>query len=125
VVRGHEGLLREALRNLVHNALKFTPAGGHVTVRVDVDDAFAELRVCDDGPGIPAGERSRAGQRFFRASNAAAPGSGLGLAIVRSVAARHGGRMEVDAGPGGKGCMVRLRLPRLAEDAATPEPAGH
>lgn len=109
-VRGHEGLLREALRNLLHNACKYTPAGGRVTVRVSGHPAFAELSVCDDGPGIPAEERPRAGQRFFRASNAAAPGSGLGLAIVRSVAARLGGRMEVHAGFEGRGCRVVVRL---------------
>lgn len=118
-VRGHDGLLREALRNLLHNACKFTPAGGRVTVRVGGDHAFAELSVCDDGPGIPAAERSRAGQRFFRASNATAPGSGLGLAIVRSVAARLGGRMEVDIGPGGRGCRVILRLAYWPADGQT------
>jgi two-component system sensor histidine kinase TctE len=110
-VHGHDGLLREVLRNLLHNALKYTPPGGHVTVRVGRHPAFAELSVCDDGPGIPAAERERAGQRFFRASNAQAPGSGLGLAIVRSVAARLGGRMRVDAGAGGRGCLVAVLLP--------------
>jgi two-component system, OmpR family, sensor histidine kinase TctE len=111
VVRGHDALLREALRNLLHNALKFTPVEGHVTVRVDRDPVYAEVSVCDDGPGIPADERARAGERFFRASNVSAPGSGLGMAIVRSVAARLGGRMEVMAGPDDRGCRVSMRLP--------------
>lgn len=122
-VRGHDGLLREALRNLLHNALKFTPAGGRVTVRVAADPAFAELSVCDDGPGIPATERARAGERFFRASNAAAPGCGLGLAIVRSVAARLGGRMRVEEGAGDRGCRVTLQLPAWAPAAPAGEQA--
>jgi two-component system sensor histidine kinase TctE len=110
-VRGHDGLLREALRNLLHNAVKFTPAGGRVTVRVDLRPQAAELSVCDDGPGIPEAERSRVGQRFFRASNASAPGSGLGLAIVRSVAARLGGRLQVGDGEQGRGCRIAIELP--------------
>lgn len=109
-VRGHDALLREALRNLLHNAFKYTPGGGHVTVRVERHPAFAMLSVCDDGPGIPESERALAGQRFFRASNASAPGSGLGLAIVRSVAARLGGQMQVGADPDGRGCRVALQL---------------
>jgi two-component system sensor histidine kinase TctE len=109
-VRGQDALLREALRNLLDNALKYTPAGGHVTVRVARGDAGALLAVIDDGPGIPEGERARAGERFFRASNVTASGSGLGLAIVRSVAHRLGGRMEIAAGPGGRGCRVAVSL---------------
>lgn len=97
-VLGHEGTLREAVLNLLHNALRYTPRGGHVTVRVRTVPGEACLTVVDDGPGIPAAERPRAGQRFFRGSNVALPGSGLGLAIVRSVAQRHHGRMEVAAG---------------------------
>lgn len=115
VVRGHDPLLREAIRNLLHNALKFVPGDGHVTVRVARESAFATVSVCDDGPGIPAGERARAGTRFFRASNASAPGSGLGLAIVRSVAVRLGGGMQADAGPGDRGCCVSVRLPLWTE----------
>lgn len=96
-VLGHEGALREALLNLLHNALRYTPRGGHVTVQVRSTAGEACVTVVDDGPGIPAAERPRAGQRFFRGSNVALPGSGLGLAIVRSVAQRHRGRMEVAA----------------------------
>lgn len=122
VVHGHDPLLREALRNLLHNALKFVPGGGHVTVRVAREREFGTVSVCDDGPGIPSGERGRAGTRFFRASNASAQGSGLGLAIVRSVAMRLGGSMEVGAGPSDRGCCVSVRLPLWdeAEQEAAP-----
>jgi two-component system, OmpR family, sensor histidine kinase TctE len=112
LVQAHPGLLKEALSNLLHNALRYTPVDGHVTVRVTAEPGEARLMVVDNGPGIPAAERQRAGERFFRASNASQPGSGLGLAIVRSIAERHGGRLEVDAGPQGQGLSVAMVLPR-------------
>lgn len=123
LVRVHDGLLREALRNLLHNALKFTPAGGRVTVSVARAPDHARLAVTDNGPGIPAPERSRAGERFFRASNASVPGSGLGLAIVRSVVRRLDGEMQVGAGPDELGCRIQLRLP-LASAAVAPPSGG-
>lgn len=115
-VEVHAGLLKEVLSNLLHNALRYTPPGGHVTVRVAAQGGEARLVVVDNGPGIPAAERVRAGERFFRASNASQPGSGLGLAIVRSIAERHRGRLDVQAGSDGSGLSVAVVLPRpLAE----------
>ncbi|WP_431286597.1 sensor histidine kinase [Roseateles chitinivorans] len=127
VVLGHEGQLREALLNLLHNALRYTPRGGAVTLQVGVErrpaleegDArgdTAVIRVVDDGPGIPADERPRAGERFFRGSNVDLPGSGLGLAIVRAIARRHAGDMAVaaarlDADGLERGTVVTLRFP--------------
>jgi two-component system sensor histidine kinase TctE len=122
LVRGHDSLLREALRNLLHNALKYASRDGRVTVRVGCAAGYAELEVVDDGPGIPVAERDRAGERFFRASNVTASGSGLGLAIVRSVAARLGARMQLGTGPDGRGCAVSLRLALWPDDAATTDP---
>jgi len=110
-VQAHPGLLKEALSNLLHNAMRYTQAGGQVTVRVVAEPGEARLVVVDNGPGIPAPERQRAGERFFRASNASQPGSGLGLAIARSIAERHGGRLEVGAGPQGQGLSVAIVLP--------------
>ncbi len=110
-VQAHPGLLKEALSNLLHNALRYTPAGGQVTVRVAAEPGEARLMVIDNGPGIPASERQRAGERFFRASNASQSGSGLGLAIVRSIAERHGGRLEVGGNPQGQGLSVAIVLP--------------
>ena len=105
------GLLREALSNLLHNALRYTPAGGHVTVRVAAEAGEARLSVEDDGPGLPPEELARAGERFFRGSGAQAGGSGLGLAIARAVAERHDGHLRVHAGPRGHGFVACLDLP--------------
>ncbi|MEJ8855576.1 sensor histidine kinase N-terminal domain-containing protein [Variovorax robiniae] len=107
----HAALLREALSNLLHNAIRYTPRGGEVTVAVRRAEDFAILDVVDSGQGIPEDEMSRAGERFFRASNMTLPGSGLGLAIVRSIAQRHGGGMRLSAGEGGRGLVVSIELP--------------
>ena len=104
-------LLQEALSNLLHNALRYTPRGGHVTVRVEGHASGARVTVADDGPGMPPEERQRAGERFFRGSQATLPGSGLGLAIVRSIAERHGGAVDIGSGPGERGLEVSITLP--------------
>jgi two-component system sensor histidine kinase TctE len=112
-VRAQASLLKEALSNLLHNALRYTPRDGQVTVRVETAaDRHARLTVVDTGPGIPSDERDRASERFFRASNAALPGTGLGLAIVRSIAERHGGQLELAEGPGGRGLAASILLPQ-------------
>ena len=116
MVLGNEGQLREAVLNLLDNSLRYVAAGGQVTVQVFTDAEGACLRVVDDGPGIPAEERSQAGKRFFRCSNVEQPGSGLGLAIVMAVMQRHHGSMEVSAAQlsaegGERGAAVSLRLP--------------
>jgi two-component system sensor histidine kinase TctE len=104
-------LLREALANLVHNALEYTPAGGRVTVRISNSAAQARVEVEDDGPGIAPGERSRVLERFYRAPGTSGTGSGLGLAIVREIAAAHGAKIEIGEGEGGRGCRVTLLFP--------------
>lgn len=111
-VDGHPGLLKEALGNLLHNALRYTPRGGHVTVRVGADAGRVRLAVVDDGPGLPDDEWRRAGERFFRGRNAVAPGSGIGLAIVRSIAERHGGSLVIEPGDGGRGLAATIALPQ-------------
>ncbi len=111
MVRAQAGLLKEALSNLLHNAIRYTPRGGRVTVSVRVHEGQAQLEVADDGPGMPAEELARAGERFFRGSHVSKPGSGLGLAIVRSIAARLGGDLKLSLGPGGRGLIAMLLLP--------------
>lgn len=114
-VTAQPALLKEALSNLLHNALRYTPRGGQVTVRVAPAGEWVRLSVIDNGPGIPRDERARAGERFFRATNATAPGTGLGLAIVRSIAERHGGSMELADGRDGRGLEASMLLPRVAQ----------
>jgi len=110
-VTGDAVLLGEALSNLVHNALEYTPRGGHVTVRAGpAPGGGARLEVEDDGPGIPPGERARVLERFYRAPGTAGTGSGLGLAIVREIAAAHGAALEIGEGEAGRGCRVTLRF---------------
>lgn len=123
-VLGHPLLLRELIRNLVDNALLYTPAGGSVTVRV-VADPFGQvvvLQVEDSGPGIVAAEREKVFRPFYRALGTGADGSGLGLAIVREIAARHDAEVTLadadsrardGAGrsrPGGVGAVFTVRF---------------
>jgi len=99
VVTGHALLLRELIRNLVDNALQYTPAGGTVTVRV-VDDPFGQvvvLQVEDSGPGIAPAEREQVFQPFYRSLGTDVDGSGLGLAIVREIAAQHDAEVTLTA----------------------------
>ena len=97
-VEGHPLLLRELIRNLVDNALQYTPAGGTVTVRV-MDDPFGQvvvLQVEDSGPGIPHAEREQVFQPFYRTLGTDVDGSGLGLAIVREIAAQHDAQVTLE-----------------------------
>lgn len=107
----HPALVEEALSNLIDNAVRHTPPGGHVTVRVGGDAEKACIEVADTGPGIPEAELPLATQRFFRASNTRGQGSGLGLAIAQSIALRHRGRLLLSAASGEGGLRARIELP--------------
>lgn len=113
VVRGDEGLLREAARNLVDNAIRYTPRGGRVTVSLH-DDARSDprLEVEDNGPGIPPELREKAFEPFFRLDPQGAQGAGLGLAIVRDIVRSHDGEVRLESATGGSGLRVVVRLPR-------------
>jgi signal transduction histidine kinase len=112
---GDRDLLLQAVANLLDNALKFTPDGGRVALSARVLEGVVEIAVADDGPGLAAEDRARAGERFFRADKSRnTPGSGLGLSLVRAVLALHGGAVVLeDTVPGRDppGLTVRLRLP--------------
>ena len=102
--------VREILGNLVGNALRHTPTGGHVTVDVRATEANAVLTVVDDGEGIAPDELGRVFDRFQRRADSG--GSGLGLAIVRDLAAAHGGSVDVTSdGVAGRGSVFTVRLP--------------
>ena len=118
-LRGHPVLLREMLRNLVDNALRYTPTGGTVTVRL-MADPFGQvlvLQVEDNGPGIPAAEREHVFQPFYRALGTDVDGSGLGLSIVHQVVRQHDGTIAVEdaqerpAVPGRPGARFTIRFP--------------
>ncbi len=113
-VRGDHDRLGQLLDNLVSNAVKFTPAGGEVTVRVAGGDAeHAVVDVVDSGPGVAPEELERLFERFYRAPEATAasvPGMGLGLTIVAAIARAHGGSVGVTSQPGA-GLAVHVELP--------------
>jgi signal transduction histidine kinase len=109
-VHGNADALRQALRNLIENALQHTPAG--TEVEIEVTDAPA-VHVSDRGPGVPPELRQRVVQRFWRADRRKGEGSGLGLAIVSRILTAHGGRLSVDDAPAG-GARFSLHLPARA-----------
>lgn len=110
-MQGDPSLLFEAFSNLVDNALKFTPAGGRVDVRVFAEDGGQGFEVSDSGPGIPAGQRDAVLRRFYRAEQSRhTAGSGLGLALVSGVAGLHDMVVRIeDAGPGCRIALVGAR----------------
>ena len=108
-ISGHEWLLRELLVNLVDNAIKYTPASGHVTIRCR-QNLQAYLEVEDNGPGIPEAECDRLLERFYRVPGSPSEGSGLGLAIAHEIALAHNGHLELVSGAEGRGLRVRLSL---------------
>ena len=110
VVRGDSESLRILARNLVDNALRYTPPGGTVQVDCRLAGRAAELEVCDSGPGIPAADRERIFDRFYRVNTAQEGGTGLGLAIVRAIALRHDASVRLSDASGG-GLKVRVTLP--------------
>ena len=122
IVSGHEGIapirgsrlhLESALFNLLDNAVKFSEPGGRVDVGVETDQRILKVWVADDGIGIPAAERSRIFERFYRVDRARSRhtgGTGLGLSIVRHVALNHGGEVSVTSREG-YGAQFTLTLP--------------
>jgi len=110
-VQGDALLLREALVNLIHNAVEYTPAGGRATVRTGLRNDRPFLQVEDDGPGIPAAEREQVLERFYRVQGTSGTGSGLGLSIVREIATAHRAQIAIGAGEKGRGCRVELTFP--------------
>ena len=111
-ITGHAGLIAILLRNLVDNAVRYSPAGGQVRVRVQGDAHSATLTVSDQGPGIPADERDKVGQRFYRILGTEEFGSGLGLSIVKRIAELHGAGLDLADGDEGKGLSVAVSFRR-------------
>ena len=127
-VLGDPDALRTLTRNLVDNAVRYTPDGGRVDVFVENSVSVAGtstsapekaqvalpqvvLRVVDNGPGIPPEERTRVLDRFYRRPGTSPPGSGLGMAIVKAIADTHNAILKLDSGPGGRGLSVSVLFP--------------
>jgi two-component system OmpR family sensor kinase/two-component system sensor histidine kinase QseC len=110
IVDGERASLAVLVRNLVDNALRYSPAGARVELRAFAEQGVPVLQVDDSGPGIAAPERERVFDRFYRHAVGDAEGTGLGLAIVRSVAERHGATVLLDDSPLG-GLRVGVRFP--------------
>ena len=103
--------LRQALANVVDNAVKYTPAGGNVTVRAESRHGAVAFVVRDTGPGIPDNQRGRIWERLYRGeAGEKERGLGLGLSLVRAVVEAHGGRAEVESSPG-QGSTFTLLFP--------------
>jgi len=99
------------LRNLLDNAIRYTPRAGRIGGTLGMDEGHARLAVEDTGPGIPEALRERVWERFFRPPGMESPGSGLGLSIVRQVLELHHGTAQTSPGKDGHGLRVEIRLP--------------
>ncbi|HEY8049601.1 MAG TPA: ATP-binding protein [Ramlibacter sp.] len=108
---GHDWLLREALANLVDNAVKYTPAHGTVTIRCGTEAGAPFVEVEDDGPGIAPAERQHVLERFYRVQGTQGDGNGLGLAIADEIARVHHGNLLLRPGSGERGLKATLVLP--------------
>jgi two-component system, OmpR family, sensor kinase len=122
-IAGDPEALRTLLRNLVDNAVRYTPAAGRVDVTVGSSAGAARLTVSDDGPGIPPEERKRVFDRFYRRAGTVPSGSGLGLAIVKAIADAHGATVSLADGAAGKGLAVSVTFPAQPPADTDPAPA--
>lgn len=110
--------IRRVLANLVDNAVKYTPAGGRITVEAEPQGAFVAVRVRDTGPGIPPDEQPRIWDRLYRGDQSRSErGLGLGLSLVRAIVQAHGGHVEAESQTG-RGATFTVLLP--AERGSTP-----
>jgi signal transduction histidine kinase len=108
--------IEQALENVMANALRHTPDGGHISLRAQRHDANVVIEVCDSGEGIPSEHLPHIFDRFYKASSAtgiASPGSGLGLSIVKAIVHRHGGQVSASS-ESGIGTIIRMELPAAA-----------
>lgn len=109
-VRADVRRVLQAIENLLGNALKFTPAGGHVTLHAEPGDGEVRFAVSDSGPGIPEEDMEHLFDRFWQADGVRQGGQGLGLTITRGIVEAHGGRISAESAPG-HGTTFRFTLP--------------
>jgi two-component system sensor histidine kinase QseC len=113
IVCGDAGLLAILFRNLIDNAIRYSPLGAMVDVDMDAMTSDVRVTVQDTGPGIPVEQRAEVGRRFYRAPGTQAPGSGLGLSIVQRILDLHRGTIQLDASASEAGLRVTIILPRV------------
>jgi two-component system phosphate regulon sensor histidine kinase PhoR len=125
-VDGDPGKLHDIVRNLVENAVNYSPDGADVRVSSGLDGDSFVLTVADSGPGIPEEDLSRVFERFYRVdkSRARPGGTGLGLAIVRHLVELHGGEARAQNAPGG-GAVFTIRLPNAVPPQAPSQASSH
>jgi signal transduction histidine kinase len=120
LIEGDQARLKQVIVNLLDNAIKYTPNGGRIKLRIAQEDGYAVLDVADDGIGIPPEALPHVFKRFFRVDGSRSRdqgGAGLGLSIVKSICDAHGARVEVSSTPG-QGSRFRIRQPLAAEPIA-------
>jgi len=120
-VSGDLEQLARVVANLVDNALRYTPAGGHVTVTAAAAGGGVAFAIADDGAGIPDAYLARVFDRFFQVPGTAAGGAGLGLPIARKIVDAHGGTMAVESAVG-QGTTFRFTVPAARPDGAPAAP---
>jgi two-component system sensor histidine kinase QseC len=111
VVPGDETLLAVLARNAIDNAIRYSPEGARILVRVAAAEGEVEFSVDDSGPGLPEADLRRLGERFFRAEGSASSGSGLGWSILQRIAAAHGGAVQARASQRLGGLQVQALFP--------------
>ena len=109
-VSGHEVALTAMFRNLIENALRYTPVSGHVDIDIAREGTGGSISICDDGPGIPIERRQAAFQRFYRGAQSNEAGFGLGLSIVQRAVELHDGAIALLEAPSGQGLLVRISI---------------
>lgn len=123
IVQGNPDLLMTLIRNLLSNAIQYSPPHTQITLSLTCQEDQIILQLCDQGPGIPAAQRAHAMKRFVRLDQRQATGAGLGLAIVTRIAMLHGAVVKLEDRPDGQsGLCVRLTFHALVDQAISPGP---
>ena len=119
LITGDRSRLEQVMMNIIGNAIKYTPDGGHIRIQAGSTEESVWMEVCDDGIGIPEKDRDRIFERFYRVDKArsrASGGSGLGLAIVRTIVQRNRGDITVES-TAGEGSVFTVSFPIFDTEA--------
>jgi signal transduction histidine kinase len=124
VVAGDSALLQTMMRNLIDNAIRYTPEGGRIAIAVQVGERQVVFSIDDNGPGIPEAQYQQVFQRFYRGNTRGQPGSGLGLAIVWNIGLQHDATVSLHRSPlGGLRVVVRFPGAKCLRADAVAQPA--